>query len=147
MKDIKEFILLRSKGYSLRDIAVKLGKSLGAVSAMNKKLMPEITELRKNELAAYCKKLDAIRSKRVAFLDSLLDSLQLHLNDKNVNLCYEDTVKMYLKISDKLSAFEAESLKMRMDAITMDDASVEEFSNSGVSINKPETNNDSIEQN
>jgi transcriptional regulator len=145
MKDIKTFIQLRAKGCSLREIAEKLGKSLGSISAMNKKLMPEVTELRKSEIAEYCKKLDAIRTKRISLLNFLLDKLQFDLETKNVGLYYDDTVKLYLKVSDKLSAFDAESLKMRMDVITMDDASVE-ILNSDASTDKPNIKKDDIEQ-
>ena len=75
----------------------------------------------------------------------MLDKLQDHLEKRVVGLNFDDTVKLYLKVSDKLSAFDAESLKMRMDVLTMDDASVE-ILNSNASTDKSNINDDEIEQ-
>ncbi len=78
MKDIKTLIQLRSKGCSLREVAEKLGKSLGSISAMNKKLMPDVSELRKSEIVWYCK------SSTLSAINASLFSIICSINFKTI---------------------------------------------------------------
>ena len=116
----RQFILMRSNGSSIRDIAKKLKKSTHTICDWNKKFYKELLEARNNIFCELQKKIIDSKTFRLDFLRSEINRVSKILSKENVNESgfgsnYDKILNYYAKLSDLMSSFEIDLLKVGVD--------------------------------
>ena len=106
----KEFLKMRTTGYSVRDIAKKLKKSPNTVCKLNKKYFREITDIKNAKLEDLQKKIIEQKKERLEFLKEQLYILNSKIYSSEIIMRYEEMVKLALKISDSINKCEKEMM-------------------------------------
>ena len=106
----KEFLKMRTTGYSVRDIAKKLKKSTNSVCRLNKKYFREITDIKNAKLEDLQKKIIEQKRERLEFLKEQLYILNSKIYSSEIIMRYEEMVKLALKISDSINKCEKEMM-------------------------------------
>lgn len=114
--EIQYFILLRSEGYSLRQIAEKMGKSTHTMCMWNKKFSFEIISTRNKQFCELQKKIIDDKTSRLVILKSELDKITKILQKKTIKndsfVNYNTILDLYTKLSGIISNSEMEVLKV-----------------------------------
>jgi hypothetical protein len=116
----RQFILMRSSGSSIRDIAKKIKKSTHTICDWNKKFSKEILEARNNVFCELQQKIIDSKTSRLDFLRSEIKRVSAILSKADVLesgfACnYEKVLNYYSRLSDLMSTFEIDLLKVGID--------------------------------
>jgi hypothetical protein len=116
----RQFILMRSSGSSIREIAKKFKKSTHTICDWNKRFSKELLEARNNIFCELQKKIIDSKTSRLDFLRSEIKRVSAILSKANVIesgfVCnYEKVLNYYSRLSDLMSTFEIDLLKVGID--------------------------------
>ena len=111
----KRFLLMRSSGSSIRDIAKTLKKSPTTICSWNKKFAKEIIGIRNTEFCDLQKKVIESKTMRLNFLkgefERISNLLKKHKMDVNESYGgYNKYLELFVKLSDLMSACESDIL-------------------------------------
>jgi hypothetical protein len=113
----KQFVKLRSSGSSIRDISKKLKKSPNTICDWNKRYSPIILMERNKSFCELQKKIIALKNSRIDFLKSEIERISRVLKKSDIKTGggfsgYDSLFDRFMKISDILSAYENDILKV-----------------------------------
>jgi transposase len=116
----RQFILMRSNGSSIRDIAKKLKKSTHTICNWNKKFSKELLDARNNIFCELQKKIIDSKTSRLDFLRSEINRVSKILSKEKViesgfGSNYDKILNYYARLSDLMSSFEIDLLKVGVD--------------------------------
>lgn len=116
----RKFVLMRSSGSSIRDIAKKLKKSTHTICDWNKKFHKELLEARNNIFSDIQKKVIDSKFSRLDFLRSEIDRISKILKKVNINESgysddYNKIFNYYARLSDLMSSYELDLFKVGVD--------------------------------
>lgn len=106
----KQFIEMRSTGFTVRDIAKKLKKSTNTVCNLNKKYFKEITDIKNAKLSELQKKIFEQKKECLDFFKEQLLVLNEKIHHSEIIMKYQDMVNLSLKISDSINKCERDML-------------------------------------
>jgi hypothetical protein len=111
----KQFLMLRSSGSSIRDIAKTLKKSTHTISNWNKKFAKDLLNLRNSEFCELQKKVIESKTERLNLLKSEFNRasnlLKKHKMDVNETYGgYNKYLELFVKLSDLMSSCESDIL-------------------------------------
>lgn len=111
----KRFLLMRSSGSSIRDIAKSLKKSPTTICSWNKKFAKEIIAIRNKEFCDLQKKVIESKTLRLNFLkgefERISNLLKKHKMDVNEAYGgYNKYLELFIKLSDLMSSCESDIL-------------------------------------
>jgi hypothetical protein len=113
----KQFIIMRSSGASVRDIAAKLKKSTHTICNWNKKFAKEIISARNSEFCDLQKKVIESKTARLNNLKCEFERASKILKKHKMDV--EDTfggynkfLELYIKLSDLMSSCESDILSV-----------------------------------
>jgi hypothetical protein len=106
----KDFLEMRTTGFSVRDIAKKLRKSTNSICRLNKKYFREITDIKNAKLEELQKKIIEQKKERLEYLKETLYILISKIYKSEIIMKYQDMVKLSLKIADSINKCEREML-------------------------------------
>ncbi|MFA5404222.1 MAG: hypothetical protein WC358_04750 [Ignavibacteria bacterium] len=113
----KQFVSLRSSGSSIRNIAKTLKKSPTTICNWNKKFSMSILSERNKSFCDLQKKVIDLKNSRIDFLNSEIERItkvlkKCKIKDDGVFSDYDPLFGRFVKISDILSAYENDILKV-----------------------------------
>jgi len=111
----KQFVLMRSSGSSVRDIAKKLNKSTHTINNWNKKFAKEIIGIRNSEFCDLQKNIIESKTQRLNFLKSEFTRVSNLLKKQKIDVdetfgSYNKFLELYVKLSNLISSYESDIL-------------------------------------
>lgn len=146
----RQFITLRSSGTSIRDIAKTLKKSTHTICDLNKKFSKDILTIRNNAFCELQKKIIDLKTSRLDFLKGEIERIskilkkQIMVDEKSPFSGYNDSLEIFVKLSELMSAFEDDMLRVGVnfksniepESNIVDDMSVAQKSNNAEEENE-----------
>lgn len=113
----KQFILMRAKGVSIRDISKALKKSSRTICEWNKKFSPNILFERNKSFCELQKKVIELKNDRIDFVKQEIERISSFLKKcKVVDIGFGDNydivLNRFIKLSDLLTAYENDVLSV-----------------------------------
>jgi len=101
-EQIKKFIELRTKGYSLRDISQVTGKSTRTLIKWNKKYCTVVFEVQQGELSAFKQKILEEKKSRLEYLNLNYNKIKDKLEHSELLMRYDKMLNYLIKLSKSI---------------------------------------------